>query len=420
MAADGAWQAATALTITIQDQNDNPPEFDEESYHFHFPELQPPVAHVGQVTAIDRDKQGPNSVISYSLLQPSDLFTVDPATGDVFSKKTLKYKHTHRPSSPENLYSLTVVATDNGKPPLSSKTVVYVNVVDANNNAPRFEQRSYLYPVPENYAVGKRVVQLTAKDDADFGVNAEVSYSLEDVNGTEYFSIDEKSGWVYVRNSLANVPMGTTFLLKVQAIDRGVPPQRDQVSLTLVMSGENKHAPTFAAVSHQVRVPENEPVNTTILTVSATDGDDGPNGMIRYKISAGNEKNEFFVHSITGAVTILEPLDYDLVQEYKLNITATDLGFEPKQAVAILTVNVSDINDNPPTFNQSVYEAYLPENSPPDSFVYKVLSRVFYSARDSSFSSHGETYIIRLGIRVAILNSELLQRVQLTTNKDEK
>ncbi|KAK9298595.1 hypothetical protein QLX08_008094 [Tetragonisca angustula] len=375
VAADGAWQAATALTITIQDQNDNPPEFDEVSYHFHFPELQPPVAHVGQVTAIDRDKQGPNSVISYSLLQPSDLFTVDPATGDVFSKKTLKYKHTHRPSSPENLYSLTVVATDNGKPPLSSKTVVHVNVVDANNNAPRFEQRSYLYPVPENYAVGKRVVQLTAKDDADFGVNAEVSYSLEDVNGTEYFSIDEKSGWVYVRSSLANVPVGTTFLSKVQAIDRGVPPQRDQVSLTLVISGENKHAPTFAAVSHQVRVPENEPVNTTILTVSATDGDDGPNGMIRYKISAGNEKNEFFVHSITGAVTILEPLDYDLVQEYKLNITATDLGFEPKQAVAILTVNVSDINDNPPTFNQSVYEAYLPENSPPDSFVYKVIAR---------------------------------------------
>ncbi|KAG9437757.1 cadherin-related tumor suppressor isoform X1 [Apis mellifera carnica] len=377
VAADGAWQAATALTITIQDQNDNPPEFDEESYHFHFPELQPSVAHVGQVTAIDRDKQGPNSVISYSLLQPSDLFTVDPATGDVFSKKTLKYKHTHRPSSPENLYSLTVVATDNGKPPLSSRTVIHVNVVDANNNAPRFEQRSYLYPVPENYGIGKRVVQLVARDDADFGVNAEISYYLVNrANGTtEHFTIDEKSGWVYIQNSLANVPVGTTFLLKVRAIDKGVPPQKDEVSLTLVISGENKHAPTFAAVSHQVRVPENEPVNTTILTVSATDGDEGPNGMIRYKISAGNEKNEFFVHSITGAVTILEPLDYDLVQEYKLNITATDLGFEPKQAVAILTVNVSDINDNPPTFNQSVYEAYLPENSPPDSFVYKVIAR---------------------------------------------
>ncbi|XP_015435266.1 PREDICTED: cadherin-related tumor suppressor [Dufourea novaeangliae] len=340
VAADGAWLSATALTITIQDQNDNAPEFDEESYHFHFPELQPPVAHVGQVTAIDRDKQGPNSVISYSLLQPSDLFTVDPATGDVFSKKTLRYKHTHRP---------------------------------ANNNAPKFEQRSYLYPVPENYGIGKRVIQLVAKDDADFGVNAVISYHL--VNGTDYFSIDEKTGWVYVRRSLSNVAVGTTFSLRARAIDKGVPPQKDEVSLTLVISGENQHSPTFAAVSYQVRVPENEPVNTTILTVSATDNDAGPNGMIRYKISAGNERNEFFVHSITGAVTILEPLDYDLIQEYRLNITATDLGFESKQAVATLTVNVSDINDNPPTFNQTVYEAFLPENSPPDSFVYKVVAK---------------------------------------------
>ncbi|XP_054010117.1 cadherin-related tumor suppressor-like, partial [Hylaeus anthracinus] len=371
----GAWQTETALTITIQDQNDNAPEFEENSYHFHFPELQPAVAHVGQVTAIDRDKQGPNSVIFYSLLQPSDLFTVDPATGDVFSKKTLRYKHTHRPSSPENLYSLTVVATDNGKPPMSSKTVIYVGVVDANNNPPKFEQRSYLYPVPEKYGVGKRVIQLVAKDEADFGVNAEISYHLANVNGSKYFSIDETTGWIYVRKSLANVAVGTTFLLTARAIDKGVPPQKDEVSLSLVISGENKHSPTFAAVSYQVRVPENEPVNTTILTVSATDGDHGPNGMIRYKISAGNERNEFFVHYITGAVTILEPLDYDLVQEYRLNITATDLGFEPKQAVATLTVNVSDINDNPPTFDKKVYEAFLPENSPPDSFVYKVIAQ---------------------------------------------
>lgn len=331
------------------------------------------MAHVGQVAAIDRDKQGPNSVISYSLLQPSDLFSVDPATGDVFSKRTLRYKHSNRPSSPENLYSLTVVATDNGKPPMSSRTVVHVNVVDANNNAPRFEQRSYLSPVPENYGVGKRITQLIAHDDADFGVNAEIGYTLTYVNGTgDPFAIEEQTGWVYVRKSLNGVPIGTVFLLKAHATDKGVPPQRDEVELMLVVSGENRHAPTFAAVSHQVRVPENEPVNTTILTVSAVDGDRGPNGMVRYKISAGNERNEFFVHSITGAITILEPLDYDSVQEYQLNITATDLGFEPKQAVATLTINVSDINDNPPTFNQSVYEAFLPENLPPDSFVYKV------------------------------------------------
>ncbi|XP_074100856.1 cadherin-related tumor suppressor fat [Cotesia typhae] len=373
-AADGAWVAETTLTITIQDQNDNAPEFTKESYHFHFPELQRRLAHVGQVAAADRDKQGPNSVISYSLLHPSDLFNVDPATGDIFSKRTLRYKHTHRPSSPENLYSLTVIATDNGKPPLSSKTIVHVSVVDANNNAPKFEQRTYLSPVPEAYGVGKRVIKLTAHDDADFGVNAEIEYTVAGGNSSDLFGIEAKTGWIYIIKTIKDIPVGTTFLLAVRATDKGVPSQKDQVSLMLVVTGENRRAPTFAAVSYQVRVPENEPVNTTILTVSAMDGDDGPNGMIRYKIS-DSECRVFSIHPTTGAITILETLDYDTIQEYRLNITATDLGFDPKQAVATLTINVSDINDNPPTFNQTVYEAFLPENSRPTSFVYKVVAR---------------------------------------------
>ncbi|KYN09067.1 Cadherin-related tumor suppressor [Trachymyrmex cornetzi] len=373
---DGAWRAETALTITIQDQNDNAPEFDEDTYHFLFPELQPQVTHVGTVAATDRDKQGPNSVISYSLLQPSDLFTVDPATGDVFSKRTLRYKHTHRPSSPENLYSLTVIATDNGKPPMSSRAVVHVSVVDANNNAPRFEQRSYLSAVPENCEVGKRIIQLIAHDDADFGVNAEVSYSLENMNETDVlFAIEEQSGWVYVRKSLNGIAIGATFLLKARVTDKGVPPQKDEIVLTLIISGENKHTPAFVADNYQVRVPESEVINATLQTVYAYDNDSGPNGMIRYTISSGNDKNQFYVHPITGVVTRLEPFDYDQVQEYRLNITATDMGFEPKQVVAILTIHVTDINDNPPTFNQSRYKAFLPENSPPDSFVYKVVAR---------------------------------------------
>lgn len=374
-AADGAWGQETTLTITIQDQNDNSPEFIKESYHFHFRELQRRLAHVGQVAATDRDKQGPNSVISYSLLHPSDLFSVDPATGDIFSKRTLRYKHTHHPTSPENLYSLTVVATDNGKPPLSAKIIVHVSIVDANNNAPRFEQRSYLSPVPEDLEIGKRIVQLIATDEADFGVNAEIEYTLVRGNGSDFFGIEAKSGWVYIMKSVKGLPVGSSFTINVKAFDKGVPPQKDQVSLTLVITGDNSHAPTFAAVSYQVRVPENEPVNTTILTVNAVDGDGGPNGMIRYRISSENERTEFSVHPITGAVTILEPLDYDSIQEYRLNITATDLGFEPKQAVATLTVNVSDINDNPPTFNQSLYEVSLPENSQPNSFVFKVVAR---------------------------------------------
>ena len=59
-------------------------------------------------------------------------------------------------------------------------------------------------------------------------------------------------------------------------------------------------------------------------------------------------------------------LDYDTLQKFTLNITATDMGFEPKMATATLTILLTDVNDNPPRFNQSSYDGFVSENSPPD------------------------------------------------------
>lgn len=369
-AVDGAWRAETPLTITIQDQNDNAPEFEHSYYSFNFPELQREVVFVGQVFATDRDKQGPNSVISYSLQQPSDLFTVDPATGEIFSKRTLRYKYTQLESSPENMYSLTVLATDNGKPPMSSECLVTVNIVDANNNPPKFEQSSYLSPVPEDAIEGQQLLKVTAIDKLDFGVNAEIEYTISEGNGTRQFSIDKETGWISLVSKKLSV--GETYNLRVIATDKGVPPQTDEATVTLIVTGENRYSPVFTALSYQVIVPENEPLSSTIVTVNASDRDQGPNGMIRYEISAGNERKEFAVDPISGAVTILQPLDYDTVHEYRLNITAKDLGFKPRKATAMLTITLTDINDNSPVFNQSRYDAYIRENMPANSFVYQV------------------------------------------------
>lgn len=370
VAVDGAWRQETPLTITIQDQNDNAPEFEHSYYSFNLPELQRNVAFVGQVTATDRDKQGPNSVISYSLQHPSDLFTIDPATGEIFSKRTIHYRHSQIEASPENMYALTVIATDNGKPPMFSECLANINIVDANNNPPKFEKREYLSPVPIGIENGQRILQIIAKDDLDFGVNAEVDYVITGGNGSSNFVISSSDGWISINKPL-NSRAGSVYQLSIRAIDRGVPPQFDDVTATIVVAGENNFPPVFTALSYQVIVPENEPIGSTILVVSASDNDDGPNGMVRYTISGGNERKEFAVDSLTGTVTIQQPLDYDTVQEYYLNITAEDLGFNPREAIAMLRVTLTDINDNQPMFNQTEYYAYISENLPANSFVYK-------------------------------------------------
>ncbi|KAK8375851.1 hypothetical protein O3P69_008534 [Scylla paramamosain] len=320
-AVDGSWRAETPLTITVQDENDNAPEFEQSYYVFNFPELQRNVAFVGQVTATDRDKQGPNSIISYSLKFPSDFFSVDPASGDIFSKQALQYKHTLKGPSPENQYQLVVVATDNGKPPMSSESSVEINVVDANNNPPKFLQDRYFTPVPENSAIGQSIIQLEAIDEHDFGINAEIEYQKVGGNGSDYFLLEQKTGWITVARQLQG-RVDTQFVLLVRALDRGVPPLQDEVLVTLVVTGENKYAPEFQALSYQFSVLENEPLGNTIGSLLAKDGDKGPNGIVRYSITSGNEAGKFAIDENTGDVTIMHPLDYDSVQEYTLNITA--------------------------------------------------------------------------------------------------
>lgn len=369
-AIDGAWRSETPLTITIQDQNDNAPEFEYSYYSFNFPELQKKNSFVGQVIATDRDKQGPNSIISYSLQQSSDLFSIDPATGEILSKFMMNYKRTSVNSSPENTYSVIVVATDNGKPPMSSECLVTINVVDANNNAPKFKDHEKFVPVPKDATLGEKIIKLVAEDSMDFGINAEIEYYVSGSNGTAYFTIDKNNGWVVVNKQFYYI--GQYYELKIKAIDRGVPPQSDETKLTFVVTGENIYSPKFTALSYQVIVPENEPIGSSILTVKASDEDVGPNGIVRYEISSGNIGKEFKIHPISGTISILRSLDFDTIQEYRLNITAKDLGFKSKETTATLTIILTDINDNAPVFNQTRYVAYLSENSPVNSFIYKV------------------------------------------------
>lgn len=198
-AVDGSWKAETPLTVSLQDMNDNSPRFLQSVYRFRLPELQQSGAFIGRVAATDADKAGPNAAVSYSLRRPSDLFRIDPATGELLSKQLLHYRRSPRGTeSPENQHMLRVLATDHGKPPLSSEATVYVNIVDDNNHMPKFYKQTYFSPLPENAAVGLSVLQVTAKDDEDVGVNAELLYSIVDGNGTDLVAMHPTSGRLLV------------------------------------------------------------------------------------------------------------------------------------------------------------------------------------------------------------------------------
>lgn len=380
VAADGSWQAETPLTITIQDVNDNAPEFEKSYYKFNFPETHKIGATVGRVIATDKDKQGSNSVVSYNLKQPSDVFSIDPIYGDIFTKRALKYKYSPKDTSPENEYTLTILATDNGKPPLSTECSITINVIDSNNNAPQFEKKKYFSPIPINLVVGSPLITVVATDH-DSGVNAEIEYFVYGGNATDLVQVDRHSGVISLKKKLIQSDLAKNYDLVIRATDHGVPPKQDTTDITFTMTSENKFSPEFSSFSYQVFVPENEPIGTTILIVKATDQDEGPNGLVEYSFETSSDK--FKLNQETGAITIAQILDYEHLKEYKLNIIAKDMGFEPKQSKATLSIMLTDINDNPPTFNQTLFNVFLHENAPPATFVTQMVAKDLDSPKNA-------------------------------------
>ncbi|WAQ95903.1 STAN-like protein, partial [Mya arenaria] len=68
----------------------------------------------------------------------------------------------------------------------------------------------------------------------------------------------------------------------------------------------------------------------------------------------------FTINSASGAISNLQPLDYETRNQYIFSVVATDNGFPSRSAVVSVTVNVNDLDDNIPIFDQS-YTGYILE-----------------------------------------------------------
>lgn len=143
-------RAESSFTIQVTDVNDNPPLFDQQAYRQTIPEVVYPGSFVLQVTARDKD-QGPNGDVRYSLLKGknshSDWFSIDPVTGIITTATALDFESEPAPS-------VTVVAMDSGRPPLSSTAKVDIVLQDVNDNTPVFSSNFYNASIKENTPAG--------------------------------------------------------------------------------------------------------------------------------------------------------------------------------------------------------------------------------------------------------------------------
>lgn len=164
-------------------------------------------------------------------------------------------------------YTLSVVATDTGTPPLHASRTIHLQVTDINDNAPEFEREVYHANVMEVSDPGTSVVQVVASD-KDEGNNSAISYSLLETPDTHssWFKIDPRSGLVTTR---AHVDCETDPVpqLTVIATDSGFPPLSSTATVLVTIHDVNDNEPIFDQSFYNVSVAENEANGRCILKV---------------------------------------------------------------------------------------------------------------------------------------------------------
>ncbi|XP_056456334.1 protocadherin Fat 2 [Gadus chalcogrammus] len=434
-------QAETHVVVEITDENDNSPTFSQISYKASVAENGPVGSSVIQVVAEDQDK-GKNGIITYAIANTDTIpFTIDPFTGLISTSEHLDYERMKR------VFHLRVWALDSGSPfSHVSECAVTITMSNANDNIPLLERVGCNSTVPLDLPVGNPVVELSAIDLDELN---QLSYVIESGNELQLFSINSVTGLITLNQPINPVLVGHSLSLRVRATDGKHHSEPSVVSIILTEEGTdatircqetgisrhlkdqliesikpglmeqdeesysdvhiiNKHSPRFeSSMTSSIDLSEDYPLNSTIVKFMATDYDTGFNSKLVYAISSGNEDGCFSISTFSGELQLVCPLDRESREFYILNITVYDLGIPQTSSWKFMAVNVLDVNDNAPIFDQPRYVVRVLENTEVDVSVFKAHAvdldseargTIQYSLRSSSevFKVDGLTGEIRV------------------------
>ncbi|KAI3351197.1 hypothetical protein L3Q82_005753 [Scortum barcoo] len=230
---------------------------------------------------------------------------------------------------------------------------IEVQITDINDNAPYFREKEKTFNISESSFTGERYL-LPMANDADTGGNSVKSYKL---SPNEYFSLDVQGGGQHsesaelVLQKSLDREKQSVIHLTLTALDGGKPARSGTLKIIVNVIDINDNVPVFSKPLYKAQVTENAPVQTSILTVTATDLDDGINGEIIYSfIERGNFNPEtlFSINPDTGEITVTGKVDYEENTAYDIRVQARDKGVPSRSVHGKVLVEVTDVNDNIP------------------------------------------------------------------------
>ncbi|KAM9184619.1 protocadherin alpha-2-like [Mergus octosetaceus] len=350
------------VEVEVTDINDNAPLFRADTKNLSIAELSLPGSRFPLEGASDADI-GANAQLSYTL-SPSEHFALE--LGKENERNIIPYLVLKKSLDRESLaeHRLVLTAIDGGRPSLTGTVELVVSVLDANDNAPQFNQSVYKVQVLENAAEGT-LVALVGATDPDEGINNEVTYSASNFippSGRDLISVNPQTGEIRIVGPL-DFEEVTVFDFSIEAKDKGTPSLSGHCSVELEVLDVNDNAPEVWVTSLSVPVPEDASVGTVVALLSVSDRDSGANGRVRCAVWPPAPFGLVATFAGSYSLVLREALDRERVSEYEVEVRAEDGGAPPLRASRGLRVPVSDVNDNAPAFAQAVYTVLARENN---------------------------------------------------------
>uniref|UniRef100_A0A8C4SHV9 Cadherin domain-containing protein n=1 Tax=Erpetoichthys calabaricus TaxID=27687 RepID=A0A8C4SHV9_ERPCA len=336
-----------SVLIEIKDMNDNAPFIEVTSLTSSISEDVKPGTTIGLISITDLDS-GVNSKISCTLSHNLPFELATSFQENLYSLKTISKLDRET----VNQYNITLLAKDFGNPSLSSQKTVFVNLLDVNDNHPRFMQDPYVFYIVENNIPGASILAVSAVD-ADVDENAIVTYHLREKDTVEkpmvpFLSIMSDSGQVFSFTTFDAEEL-KSFTFTVVAKDSGVPSLSCSVTVTVFILDQNDNPPIFVfpvttngtAVVEET-IPRNVKAGYLVTRIRAYDADVGYNAWLSFYLEEATDLSLFSVGRYTGEIRTRRAMVESDAIVHKMIILAKDSGSISLSASATVIITAAE------------------------------------------------------------------------------